>query len=84
MGIIRPDDIEKTVRALLRRHALLRAYLDAVSRIDGPNHRRRAAEFRRSRRDITTFPVLHFSKGPPSRWEEAPLAQGPVPRRKVA
>ena len=83
MGIIRPDEIEKTVRALLRRHSLLRAYLDAVIRIDGPNHRRRAAELRRPRRDITTFQVLHFSKGAPNRWEEAPLApEGPVPRRE--
>jgi hypothetical protein len=45
MGI-RPDDSKTAVRALLRRDALLAAYLDALNRIDGPNHRRRAAELR--------------------------------------
>src|SRR6266404_5421246 len=69
MGI-RPDDSKTALRALLRRHGLLAAYLDAVNRIDGPNHRRRAAEFRlehRPRRDLPTCRVLHFRRGPPSR-----------------
>ena len=54
MGI-RPDDSKTAVRALLRRDALLAAYLDALNRIDGPNHRHRAAELRlehRPRRDL--------------------------------
>ena len=64
MGI-RPDDSKTALRALLRRHALLAAYLDALNRIDGPNHRRRAAEFRlqhRPRRDLPTCRILHFRK----------------------
>jgi hypothetical protein len=64
MGI-RPDDSKAAMRALLRRHALLAAYLDALNRIHDPNHRRRAAEFRlehRPRRDLPTCRVLHFRK----------------------
>jgi hypothetical protein len=63
MGI-RRDDSEKAVRALLRRHALLRAYLAALNRLDGPDHRRRAEEFRlehRPRRDLPG--ALRFRKG---------------------
>jgi hypothetical protein len=68
MGI-RPDDSKKAVRALLRRRALLRAYIEALDRIDGPNHRRRAAESRlehRPRRDLPPCRVLHFATGPKS------------------
>jgi hypothetical protein len=74
MGI-RPDDSKKAVRALLRRQRLLAAYLDAVNRIDGPNHRRRAAESRlehRPRRGLPTCRVLQFRKGP--KFGEAPSA----------
>lgn len=63
MGI-RRDNSEKAVRALLRRHALLRAYLAALNRLDGPNHRQRAEEFRlghRPRRDLPG--MLRFRKG---------------------
>jgi hypothetical protein len=51
----RPDDVEKAVRALRRRHPLLAAWLDIQNRIDNPM-RRRAAKFRqgqRSYRDIS-------------------------------
>jgi len=69
MGI-RPDDSKTALRALLRRHALLAAYLDAVNQIDGPNHRRRAAELRlvhRPRRDLSRVPCGAISaKGPKS------------------
>src|SRR6266446_5438872 len=69
MGI-RPDDSKTALRALVRRHALLAAYLDAANRIDGPNHRRRAAELRlvhRPRRDLPTCRVVAISaKGPKS------------------
>src|SRR6266481_5539522 len=52
----RADHAEKTaVRALVRRHALLAAWLDLLNRIDNPM-RRRAAKLRqeqRPRRDIS-------------------------------
>src|SRR5260221_14417286 len=73
MGI-RPDDSKTALRALLRRHALLAAYLDAVNRIDGPNHRRRAAELRllhRPRRGLPTCRVLQI-KGPQIRGVPSP------------
>ena len=38
MGI-RPDDVEKKMRALRRRTPLLDAWLDALNRLDGPNCR---------------------------------------------
>jgi hypothetical protein len=38
MGI-RPEDVEKTMRALRRRNPLLGAWLDALNRLDGPNCR---------------------------------------------
>jgi hypothetical protein len=62
MGI-RPDDSKTALRALLRRHALFADYLDAVNGIDGPNHRRRAAEMRlvhRPRRDLPACRVVQF------------------------
>ncbi len=38
MGI-RPDHVEKTMRAFRRRHPLLEAWLDALNRLDGPGGR---------------------------------------------
>ena len=40
-----PEDVEKARRALLRRHELLAAWLDAMDRFEHPM-RRRAASFR--------------------------------------
>ena|SRR5258705_7863120 len=69
MGI-RANDSKTALRAFVRRHALLAAYLDAVNQIDGPNHRRRAAELRlvhRPRRDLSRVPFGAISaKGPKS------------------
>src|SRR5580692_6370327 len=38
MGI-RPHDVEKTMRALRRRHPLLEAWLEALDRLEGPRCR---------------------------------------------
>src|SRR6266446_3398901 len=83
MGI-RPDDSKTALRALLRRHALLAAYLDAVNRIDGPNHRRRAAKLRlvhRPRRDLPACRVVQFPQRAPSRAEEASPTERPASER---
>src|SRR5258706_5945967 len=83
MGI-RPDDSKTALRALLRRHALLAAYLDAVNRIDGPNHRRRAAELRlvhRPRRDLPACRVVQFPQGAPKRAGEASPTERPASER---
>jgi hypothetical protein len=83
MGI-RPDDSKTALGALLRRHALLAAYLDAVNRIDGPNHRRRAAELRlvhRPRRDLPACRVVQFPQRAPSRAGEASPTERPASER---
>src|SRR5258705_8100808 len=83
MGI-RPDDSKTSLRALVRRHPLLAAYLDAVNRIDGPNHRRRAAELRlvhRPRRDLPACRVVQFPQRAPSRAEEASPTERPASER---
>src|SRR5258705_13824908 len=83
MGI-RPDDSKTALRALLRRHALLAASLDAVNRIDGPNRRRRAAELRlihRPRRDLPARRVVQFPQRAPSRAGEASPTERPATER---
>ncbi len=83
MGI-RPDDSKTALRALLRRHALLAAYLDAVNRIDGPNHRRRAPELRlvhRPRRDLPACRVVQFPQRAPRRAGEASPTERPASER---
>jgi hypothetical protein len=35
----RPNDVDKKMRALRRRHPLLEAWLDALNRLDGPSCR---------------------------------------------
>src|SRR5260370_20805468 len=83
MGI-RPDDSKTALRALLRRHALLAAYLDAVNRIDGPNHRCRAAELRlvhRPRRDLPPAECCNFRKVPPNRAGKASPTHLPASER---
>src|SRR5258708_36787776 len=53
---IRHDNSKTAVRAF-RRDALLAAYLTALDRIDGPNHPRRAAEFRLEHRPRRARPM---------------------------
>src|SRR5260370_4458920 len=78
MGI-RANDSKTALRALVRRHALLAAYLDAVNRIDGPNHRRRAADFRlvhRPGRELPTCRVVQFPQTAPGSAAEASPTEG--------
>ncbi len=81
---IRANDSKTALRALVRRHALLAAYLDAVNRIDGPNHCRRAAELRlvhRPRRDLPACRVVQFPQRAPSRAGEASPTERPASER---